>query len=263
MEESGESFIEGTPEEVANLLGCSMEVLRRCVGELKRTKAAEVVAETNYVKIVSRRLLKKLNLREYNRLKQQERRGQSSVNVVSIECQDPKSFRDTDTLSSDEDRGSPGGDADQPCESACLPADEKPARKPTARKSDPRKDHPAIVCVLKAAKRYPPKDLWDETIAALGDSPDVEFFARSYTAWRKFGGSPTNYERWLFEPAKTGNIPERYENGQIQKHRSGNGNGQNIRAERAVDKHNRIEQLRARVEAEDREVSGSHAPDRA
>jgi hypothetical protein len=82
-------------------------------------------------------------------------------------------------------------------------------RKPT-KPVDTRKSHPAIVCVLNVAGRYPPKDLWDSIIKALGGSPDIDFFSESYRLWRAVNGSPTNYEKWLFEPARTGKMPEVY-----------------------------------------------------
>lgn len=91
-------------------------------------------------------------------------------------------------------------------EGSGSPKPEPAQRKP--KPVDTRKTHPAIVTVLKASKRYPPKDLWDAVILALGDSPDTDFFTQSYVRWRSVNGNPTNYEKWLFEPAKTGKLPE-------------------------------------------------------
>lgn len=83
----------------------------------------------------------------------------------------------------------------------------------TRKPVDTRKSHPAIVSVLNASKRYPPKDLWDAVIAALGDSPDTDFFTSCFLRWRAVNGSPNNYEKWLFEPARTGQLPEVFGNG--------------------------------------------------
>jgi hypothetical protein len=203
MEESSECFIDGTPDEVANLLGCSIEVLRRCVGDLKRTGAAEIVATKDYVKILSRRLLKRLNLREYNRLKQAEHRRQINVNGVSNECQDDPSkdleFKSLRTLEKEKKKevgaDSPNGEIAQPKRSRPL---------------DLRKEHKAVKTVHEILARWPHKDLWDRIIRELGDDPDIEFFRSSYELWRSVNGNPMNLEKWLFDPARTGQMPQIY-----------------------------------------------------
>jgi hypothetical protein len=202
MEEAGECFIDGTPDEVANLLGCSIEVLRRCVGDLKRTGAAEVTATKDYVKILSRRLLKRFNLREYNRIKQAEYRRQSNVNDVSIECQDAPS-KDLESKSLREEEKTVG--ADSPNGEIAQP---KAKRRPKA--GDLRKEHAAIKTVHEILTRWPHKDLWDRIIREVGDSPDVAFLRSSYERWRSVDGNPMNLEKWLFDPLKTGELPVIY-----------------------------------------------------
>lgn len=214
MEEAGECFIDGTPDEVANLLGCSIDILRRCVGDLKRTRAAEVTATKDYVKILSRRLLKRLNLREYNRLKQAEHRRQTDVNVLSNECQDaPLKIKSLRTLDKEKEK-EVGADSLETSEIA------QPKRKP----ADERKSHPAIKTVHEILARWPHKDLWDRIIRELGDDPDTEFFRSSYEIWRSVNGNPMNLEKWLFDPAKTGEMPKIFGagNGSSKQNNSGN-----------------------------------------
>lgn len=89
-------------------------------------------------------------------------------------------------------------------EDAPANAPPKKAKKP----SDPRKDHPAIKAVLEVMSRYPLKDLWDRIIREIGEKPNIVFMTACYETWRSVNGSPMNLERWLFEPHKTGMIPE-------------------------------------------------------
>jgi hypothetical protein len=97
MEDEEVSFLEGTPGELANLIGCQLDVFERSVAELQRTKAAEIAKSQDFVKIVSRRLVKRYNLREYNRIQKQKEREKRNVKVLSNECSkdiEIKSLRD-------------------------------------------------------------------------------------------------------------------------------------------------------------------------
>lgn len=86
---------------------------------------------------------------------------------------------------------------------------------------DKRKDHPAVKIVHGILARWPHKDIWDRIIRELGDTPDAEFFRKSFELWRSVNGNPMNLEKWLFEPAKSGNLPEIYG---ANKQLNGNGN---------------------------------------
>ena len=44
----------------------------------------------------------------------------------------------------------------------------------TRKLTDPRANHPAIVAIREILNRFPNKILWDQIIASLGDSPDLE-----------------------------------------------------------------------------------------
>jgi len=50
-------------------------------------------------------------------------------------------------------------------------------------KADPRTAHPAIECVREVTKRRPPKEVYDDVIAALGDSPDIMLAQRCFKEW--------------------------------------------------------------------------------
>ncbi len=99
MEELGTYFLEGTPEDICRDVVATRQEFDRSISELFRTNAATIYisslknseisvknlqkidANHEIVKIVSRRLLKKANLTEYNRLKKRESRGHKNVKV--------------------------------------------------------------------------------------------------------------------------------------------------------------------------------------
>lgn len=85
MEELGTYFLEGTPDEICREVVADRGEFDRSIAELSRHEAATVEKSQGVVKIISRRLLKKANLTEYNRLKQREHRGQLVVNDESNE----------------------------------------------------------------------------------------------------------------------------------------------------------------------------------
>jgi hypothetical protein len=87
MEEQETFFLEGTPEEICREVVADRGEFDRSIAELSRQGAATIEKCQGLVKIVSRRLLKKINLTEYNRLKQREHRQKSTSN----ESQDPPS----------------------------------------------------------------------------------------------------------------------------------------------------------------------------
>jgi len=95
---------------------------------------------------------------------------------------------------------------------AAAPAVSTSAKKKGAAVADPRKDHPAIKIVHEILARWPHKDLWDRIIRELGDKPDAAFLRSSFETWRSFGGNAVNLDAWLFEPLRTGKVPEKFTN---------------------------------------------------
>lgn len=93
---------------------------------------------------------------------------------------------------------------------AAAPAVSTSAKKKGAAVADPRKDHPAIKLVHEILTRWPHKDIWDKIIRELGDKPDAAFLRTSFETWRAFGGNALNLESWLFEPLRTGKVPEKF-----------------------------------------------------
>jgi hypothetical protein len=87
MESQETYFLEGTPDELCRVVVATSGEFDRSIAELSRTGAATVEKSQGVVKIISRRLLRKLNLTEYNRLKKQEQRERDA----SSDCQDPPS----------------------------------------------------------------------------------------------------------------------------------------------------------------------------
>lgn len=83
MEELDTYFLEGTIEDLCRDIVCTREEFDRSVIELKRTGTASISKNQGRVKIISRKILKDVNLTEYNRLKQQESRKRRRVKKVS------------------------------------------------------------------------------------------------------------------------------------------------------------------------------------
>jgi len=99
MEDLSTYFLQGTKEEICRDIVATSDEFDRSISELIRTGAATIligsqkngeisvknlhkISENNeIVKIVSRRLLKKSNLTEYNRLKKRESRSRMNVKV--------------------------------------------------------------------------------------------------------------------------------------------------------------------------------------
>lgn len=100
-------------------------------------------------------------------------------------------------------------------ETASAPAPEAPTASPAEpakradRRSDPRSAHPAIQAARAAtgARKYPPFELYDAIIAALGESPDCERLDRCRQAWVTRGYNP-NAWTWATEWYAQG-VPER------------------------------------------------------
>lgn len=91
MEEAETWFLEGTMAELANLIGCSPVIVKRSVDDLERNNAAEIMRtkvqknakSQEIVKIVSRHILKRVNLKEYNKLAKRKERQRKNVKPMS------------------------------------------------------------------------------------------------------------------------------------------------------------------------------------
>lgn len=79
MHETDEYIVGGTYEELGWLIGCSPEVVARCVVELNRTKTADVTLGNGNVTLMSRRLKREVNDREQTRLRVQRSRCNADV----------------------------------------------------------------------------------------------------------------------------------------------------------------------------------------
>lgn len=65
-------------------------------------------------------------------------------------------------------------------------------------KQDPRTKHAAIRCVHGLTGKNPPKALYDELIAVLGEAPNEALAARCYREWVKRGYNPQAFT-WALE----------------------------------------------------------------
>lgn len=75
-------------------------------------------------------------------------------------------------------------------------------------KADPRTKLPAIQCVKRLTSRFPPKELYDDIIRVLGDSPDEELLTACRKEWLKRGYNPNSLV-WLLEWYPAGGAPGR------------------------------------------------------
>jgi hypothetical protein len=210
--------IEGSPDEICRIVTCTREEFDRSVAELRRTNAASVRENQGLVKIISRRLLKLANLREYNRLKQQESRERRAVKIESNASSKDIELRKNQKESEKKDKKEKTKKEEPASQGAKPPA---PAKKKKADR-DERIDHPAIKAVVEVMAQYPVKDLWNRIIREIGDKPDLAFLTACYETWRGFNGNKQNLEEWLFTPHKTGKLPTRF-----TEQRNGTGSKQN------------------------------------
>jgi DNA-binding transcriptional ArsR family regulator len=84
-------------------------------------------------------------------------------------------------------------------------------KKPIASKrstADPRSKSPAIQCVKGITSRYPPKELYDDIIRVLGESPDGELLTACRKEWLRRGYNPSGWP-WLFDWYPAGGPPGR------------------------------------------------------
>ena len=75
---------------------------------------------------------------------------------------------------------------------------ERGADKPPTPRSDPRTKLPAIQCVKGITSKYPPIELYDLVIAALGETPNGELLLKCRQEWMKRGYNPNSWA-WLLE----------------------------------------------------------------
>ena len=85
-------------------------------------------------------------------------------------------------------------------------------RKPKEGKADPRTSLPAIQCVKGITSRYPPKELYDDIIQLLGESPNGQLLATCRKEWLRRGYNPGGWP-WLFDWYPAGGPPGRNVNG--------------------------------------------------
>ena len=107
MEELETWCLEGSIDQIANIIGRSKAIVTRCINELSLTKAAEIVKSQDFVNITSRRLLKRHNLREYNKLQKRKERKRKNVKNESNNSSKDKSFKVLDDSSKKEESKTP------------------------------------------------------------------------------------------------------------------------------------------------------------
>ena len=188
-----------TPEQFCRVCRCTSAEFVAAIAELRTTQVAETHERGGSVTVVSKRMQVKHRQRVLaaERVRRHRCNAQvtpvkrsSNADVTNEQKDDAYIYINTlgeETLG--EEKKSIGKKSGKP----------KP--------EDPRGKHPAILAVKSVMSRYPKKDLWDEMILFLGDSPDTEKIKGCYLAWIKRGYNPVNFA-WLFDWTVTG-IPEK------------------------------------------------------
>lgn len=89
-----------------------------------------------------------------------------------------------------------------------FPSQEKNTSKQVGTKTkkvvDPRASHRAIQAVRAITNRYPDKLVWDDIIALLGDTPNIEQLTLCAKAWARKSTNMGNLDTWLFDWYKNG-----------------------------------------------------------
>jgi hypothetical protein len=148
MEDKEVYFLEGTIDEICRDVVCTEGEFKRSIAQLKRTNAATIEQKGRNVKIVSRKILKAVNLREYNRLKKQEERQRRNVKTVSKNSSKDIEFKEKKEK---KEKDSPNG---EPKKNAAPPP-----RPPTA---------------TRIPKPFPlTNDMWVWVLSELPDLEDV------------------------------------------------------------------------------------------
>lgn len=207
MYEEGVCFLEGRPTALANLIGCDVRKFNRCVEELEREKAASVRKSQGLVKIISRRLLKKANLREYNRLKQSEHRAKQNVKSKSNDPSKDQSLRVLDLKKDSSYEESKEGEKNAPASEFGSPKN-IPADKSFF--------HPAIKAVREISGHNPDPVTYKKLIGILGEDFNRSKLENCFIEWRlkKFRADNCG---WITDWYVTG-IPEKgNQNGTSQK----------------------------------------------
>ena len=127
--------------------------------------------------------------------------------ILIPSCTDQDQDTDTDTETDQDIVGA--NDAPKP------PAEStKPKR--SRKEPDERTSTAAIQACRQTAKRYPPVELYDKLIGALGNAPDIETLAACRAQWLERGYNPGAWT-WATEWYVTG-IPSRNGNGNGKDH---------------------------------------------
>jgi len=138
---------------------------------------------------------------EENSREDKEKRRESSGAVAEAASTAPDPATESQVITSSEEEGPPAPN----------------------RRSDPRSRHPAIVAAraVTGAKHYPPLELYDGLITALGENPDAERLKTCRQAWIERGYNPRAWT-WATEWYTQG-VPAKG----ARASPSGSGNGKN------------------------------------
>jgi len=168
----------GTPHELARLIGCFPDELMRCLLELKKNNAADVIIGNGFVSVVSRRRQRELKAKEYNRLQVQAHRQK-------VKCND-------DVIVQSKSKSKKKEKEEELREASASPP-------PAPETSDTLEHHPLISGINAVAGRYPPKEIWDDLTGQVGANVDQVKLKTCFTKWRARGFNPQNFQGWAVD----------------------------------------------------------------
>lgn len=233
MYEAGTYFLEGRASALASLIGCDIRKFNKCIDELLLENAAEITKSQGNVNILSRRLFKAANLREYNKLMKRKERERKNVKPRSNDSSKIKSLRVLEFKEESTNVDSKEREKSPPAKKPSANDFGKPQGKPIKLSLT---NHPAIVALRTVTEENPPKAIWELLANKLGTDVDIGRLTMVYAEWLSGGRNPTNWEGitdWYLGKRKFGAT-----NGTNRNSNS------NDRAQRAIDKHNHIERIR-------------------
>lgn len=76
--------------------------------------------------------------------------------------------------------------------------DSLPRKNRSAKDTDDRSKHPAILAFREVTQRYPAKEFYDELIALCGESPDIPRMRQCWVDWLKVSNNRYN-TTWIFD----------------------------------------------------------------
>lgn len=148
-------------------------------------------------------------------VKNNDRNIYHSITIIDVWAQNMDKYKPSPSEGASLNEGgvSPSEELPSPSET-----NKNPSKKITSRgkqKADPRTAHPAILCVKGITQKNPPKEIYDEIIEILGETPDGVYLGACRKEWVRRGYNP-NAWTWLTDWYKNHGLPNGNGRGKAQ-----------------------------------------------